>query len=211
MSIDLIVSALDTTRFYTVCGGKDEELLQRVLKAKGVEIASHDEYFRDWVGPDKYQSLRVAIRQIISGTIDGGLEPLFQFEHAAAMIADVVGMPLESEILMDAKEAFWMEVNQTIDEYRDALGKVTEWLTLEEVLTRGPLLDIPLSPIRLGTGFLTPDEVSAHDAALPPQLEIPVGCADQLTWPDEVLEALQAYREWIGTAAEHRLGLFFHH
>jgi hypothetical protein len=211
VSIDLVVSALDLSRFQSAQNSKDEELLQLVLTTKELEIASHDEYFRDWVAAGRYQSLGVAIRQIIYGTIDAALEPLFQFEHGASAIADVIGTRLETDVLMEAKEDFWEEVNIAIGECRKlSLVSATEWPTLDEVLTRGPLLDIPLASLRLGTGYLTASEVQNADSAIPQQVELPPEIMDPLTWPDDALEAVQGYRDWISTAAELGLGLFFH-
>lgn len=212
MSKDLLVTVLDLTRFERAVGSRDQELLRLVLGEKSPEIAAHDDYFRDWVEGGRYDSIALAITRIINGDLGAPLEPLFQFEHAAAMIADAMGIPLDSEALTEVKEDFWDEVNIAIQHCRTSLGLTGEiWPTLEDVLLRGPLLDIPLASIRLGSGYLTAVEARAADGALPASA---AGCRPELealTWPDEALDAVEAYREWIRAAADAGRGLYLHH
>jgi hypothetical protein len=212
MSVDLIVTALDLDRFRAAQGSRDVALLRHVLAAKETDIAKHDEYFQDEDTTGRYQPLGTAIQQIIYGTIDENLEPLFQFEHGAATIADVMGEVLDSDVLVEAKEDFWREVNILIRECRKASNHTAAgWPTLDAVLSRGPVLDVPLARLRLGTGHMTRREVRNVTALMPDRVEIPAAAAKRLTWPDQALEAVQGYRDWIRIAADRGLGLFFHH
>lgn len=211
MSQDLVVIAIDLDRFQAVFGSRDKRLLESVLTTKALEIAHHDEYFRDWVETGQYRSMREAIEQIVDGRPQRSFQPLFQFEHAAAMLADVMGEPLESDPFIEVKEDFWDEVNDTISECRSLtrIPSVT-WPTLDEALARGPLLDVPLDKVRLGTGYLKASEVQAASVAIPENALIPQGWLERLTWPEETLVAMQAYRDWIHVACERERGLFFH-
>ncbi len=202
---------LDLAKFKAIQGSKDEGLVNAIRQTREEEIRHHDDYFRDWVDGNSYSSLMVAVEQIVNGRVDSKLAPMFQFEHAAAIIADVVGHSLDADLLTEAKEAFWDEVDLMIKKYRSkAHIKKSIWPTLREILNRGPLLDIPLDTrTRLGTGYLTASEVQkANDVVNNIDLEVGIGL--NLTWPEEAQEAVESYRGWIRTAYTSGLALFFH-
>lgn len=211
MSIDLFVTMLDFDRFRAVYGSKDKCLLRSIVAANRDAIGRHDDYFRDCVGGGRYSSIEVALQQIIDGTVDRCLEPRFQFEHAVAMIADSMGKPLESEVLMEVKESFWREVNVVLRRCRST-SQVPEgvWPTLDDVLKRGPFLNIPLHRMRLGSGYLTANEVRRADEAVLDEVAVGDSALNGLTWPDRALEAVEAYRSWIRAAAAERHDLYFH-
>jgi hypothetical protein len=212
MSRDLYVSKLDLEKFRAVQGSGDEELLRRLLEDKRVEIEQLDRHFRELTAPHPYVPLAVALEQIINGRIDEGSTPRFPFESAAALIADHLGEPLENTWLFEAKESFWREVDLVIRKRRRAAGvPKSVWPAFHELLERGPLLAVPLDPeLPLGTGYLTASEVQeAASATERVDLEDAEGL-DDLTWPEEALEAAWEYRGWLREASADGRGLFFH-
>jgi hypothetical protein len=212
MSRDLHISMLDLERLRIVQGGGDKKLLQMILEEKRFQIECDDEHFRNLTAPDPYTPLATALQQIIDGRIDEHLTPRFQFNHAASLIADFLGEPLETTWLSEAKEAFWHDVDVVIQRRRDA-GHILEfvWPTLDELLGRGPLLDVPLDPeFPSRTGYLTAREVERAAVAVQRvDLENSDGLND-LRWSAEALDAAEEYRGWLRAAAANRLGLFFH-
>ena len=212
MSRDLYVCMIDLEKFKSVAGSGDRELLERVLHDRQDLIAAHDEDYRESWPLESYTPLSVALGQIITGTIDPGLTPRFQFEHAVALLADALGEPLETIAFLETRAPFWEEINRVIRQRsRAARLPDSDWPTLDELLERGPLLEVPIDPsLRLGTGYLTGGEIERAAAAVAcVDLESTEGL-DNLTWPEEALEAAEEYRGWLREAASRRLGLFFH-
>jgi hypothetical protein len=212
MSRDLYVLLLDLDKLKGVQGSGDRRLLKRILREKEAELLGYDECFRKDPALAPYAPLATAIEQIIIGPLQRQRTLHFQFEAAAAMIADILGKPLASEPLMEARERFWVEVDTVIRKKRTTAGlPKSGWPMLAEILKRGPLLKVPLDRrMRLGTGYLTAEEVrNAFAATGRSNLEDTQGL-DKLTWPDLAMEAVRQYQNWLRQAAAKKLGLFFH-
>jgi hypothetical protein len=211
MSRDLVVSMLDLGRFAAVFGSCDGALLEHILSSRREQIVAHDNYLRLWEDPVTYTSLTVAIEQIIDGDVEHTLEPLFQFEHAAGLIAEVLGEPLESDFLSGASEDFWDEVDAVVEGYRrvHSIPPTVLW-TVGKLIERGPYLDVPIDPgMRVGSGYLTADEVGRTAAALSDQ-HFTADVAERLEWTDDAVDAAEQYRSWIFEAARRGLALFVH-
>src|SRR5216684_1195198 len=103
MSLDLYVCALDLDKFRAVLGSGDRKLLGRVTTKMRAEIESYDNYF---LGSEAgTQPLALVIAKVIDGELDS-TPCRFQFEGAAAMIADAMGKSLPVVTLREAKGAF---------------------------------------------------------------------------------------------------------
>lgn len=210
MSRDLFVCAIDLDRLNAVYGSEDQKLLRKILRTCKQQIADHDEYWEREMSP--YLSLSVAIQQIINGEIDTQAQPRFQFEHAVNFIADTLGESLDSEVLMESNPDFWDEIDFLIKCLRRQRHiPKSEWPTLDEILNRGPFLKVPLDrKMRLGSGYLTASEVqNANEKVQCVEME-DYEDLEKLTWPTEVCDAVQQYKDWIQKAARKKLGLFFH-
>jgi hypothetical protein len=200
---------LDLEKFRAVQGSGDRSLLREITTKARAEIENYDRQFLESEGGA--QPLAEVIAQIIDGRLDPDT-PRFQFEGAAAMIADAMGEPLPVESLREARGAFCDEVDDLIAALRDVnrIGKTT-LLPIGRVLERGPLLKVPLDPkMGLGTGYLTGPEVNRATRALARvDLDQPVG-GKRLTWPELANDAVKEYRAWLRSASTHALGLFMH-
>jgi hypothetical protein len=211
MSRDLVVSMLDLGRFAAVLGSRDRPLLDHILSSRREQIVAHDDYLKLWEDPATYTSLTGAIERIFDGRVEHTFEPLFQFEHAAGLIADVLGEPLESDLLSGASEDFWEEVDAVLEGYRQvhSIPPAVLW-TLRELIARGPYLEVPIDAgMRVGSGYLTADEVGRTAAALRDQ-DFTADVAQRLEWPDEAVEGAEQYRDWIFQAARRGFALFMH-
>lgn len=199
MSMTLTVIALDLGRFRAAQGSRDADLLHRVLAKKRDTLDDHDRYFRDRLQLRPYTPLATAMEQIVNGEVDTHLRPLFQFEHAAAILAGVLGEALDADWFAEVRSGFLAAV--------DAVVRVAgpAWPALRDVLCRGPLLDVPLDPaMPLGTGYLTADEVQVAAAAAE-RIDL-----DELAGSDVAAEAAAQYRDWLREARGIEQDLFFH-
>ena len=213
MSSDLHVSALDLNQLRALQGSGDEALLASILERNHDYLMDHNEYFRGFPGVQRYTPLAEAVKQIVRGQIDPDLTPRFQFEHAAALLADSLGEQLDASLFAECTPAFWDEVDTVIGRRLVAAGQPEEaWPALAQILERGPYLDIPLDPPwRLGSGYLTASEVSAAaKAAEACELAEPDETLEDLKWAEEALEATSQYRDWLRHAAATGVGLYFH-
>lgn len=207
MSVSLHVLLLDLAKFKAIQGSGDHRLLRKILREKKEDSADQDEF----LSSDDL-TVAEAIGHVIDGKIDPKARPLFQYEHAAAVIADTIGEVLDSGPLEAGRTDFWDEVDQVI---RTRLRKVrapkSAWPGLSELLDRGPLLKIPVDRENpLGTGFLTAREVvRALRISETFDLESREGLG-KLRWPQEALEGACFYRGWLKFAGRRGLGLFFH-
>lgn len=212
MSQDLHVCMLDIDAFRTVQGSGDQALLRSVLKSKRKRIERHDDYFRKIVKLEPYTPLTVAVRQIVDGAIDKALEPTFQFEHAATLLADAQGTPLEAGLFMETKAEFNAEIDRAVRELREAKKiKAGDWPELCKILQRGPLLNVPLDErMRLGSGYLTAEEAARAASAIDGTAFGVLAHGADYTWPDLALQAVLQYAGWLGAACAAKAGLFFH-
>jgi hypothetical protein len=210
VSISLYVAMLDLEEFRAVQGSCDRALLQNVLRKKKEEIADRDEFLSGDYEP--HLSVAEAIHQIIDGHIDRKAQPLCQFEHAAALIADTLGETLDPGPFAASRTEFWDEVNTVIRrKLRRAGARESAWPRLPEVLARGPLLRVPLDRENpLGTGYLTARQVvRAWRAGEALNLEI-ADAVGKLRWPEDTLEGARCYRLWFKAATAKGFGLFLH-
>ena len=202
---------LDLDRFGAISGSWDRRLLNRILTRRSDEIASHDAYLISLEDPATYTSLKAAIERIFEGRVDDTLTPRFQFEHAASLIAEELGEPLETDLWTDAKEDFWTEVDAVVAAFRRAHAIATSVLwTPGELIERGPYLEVPIdAEMRVGSGYLTTDEVGRASAAVR-HFVFTADVGQGLDWPDEAVDAAEEYSAWITEAARRGLGLFVH-
>jgi hypothetical protein len=210
MSQDLFVCTLDLDILHTIYGSGNQKLLRKILRARKQQIADHDDYWGKQMSP--YLPLSAAIQQIIAGEIDTQVQPLFQFEHAVALIADTLGEALNSDVFLEISADFWSEIDCLLKCLRrqEHIPKLV-WPTLDELLKRGPFLKVPLDrKMPLGTGYLTASEVQKASEKV--RGVEPEKCMnlEELIWPDEASEAVRIYHDWIREAAKKKLGLFFH-
>jgi hypothetical protein len=213
MSRNLYVSALDLEKFRSVQGSRDEALLDSALDRNRELIVEHDRYFRTFPGITRYTPLAEALAQIVRGEVDRTLSPLFQFEHAAALLADFLGERLDADQFVESAPALWDEVDAVIRRRLLAASQADfAWPTLAGVLKRGSCLNIPIDPAwPLGSGYLTADEVrTATPTAVACDLETLDDTLDDLQWPEEALDAATQYRSWLLQAAAKGVGLYFH-
>jgi hypothetical protein len=204
---------LDIERFRSLQGSNDDALLASVLDRSRDLIARHDEYFRGFPDVVRYAPLAEAIEQILRGKIDSGLTPLFQFEHAAALLADTLGERLDAGLFSECAPAFWDEVDTVIRRRLSAAGHPeSAWPPLSKILERGPCLEIPLDPRwPLGSGFLDAGAVrTAAEVSETLDLEDQDGTTEDLEWPEEALDASRQFRGWLRRAAGKGSGLYFH-
>src|ERR1700760_4362453 len=189
MSRDLYVYSLDLERLRSLQGSRDLDFLNRLLEIKKERIQKHDDYFRQVLDMDSLFPLQKALEQIICNQIDDGVVPLFQFEHAVALLASSLGKPLGSELMLDVKSALWDEVDSTVRIKLRMAGLAESALpTFGEILKRGPLLEIPIDPdLPLGSGYLWKDEVQ-HYVRIAEAVDVDDTFGlEELTWPDEAL------------------------
>lgn len=213
MSRDLYVSALDPEQLRALQGSGNQALLASLLDDNRDRVSDHDEYFRTFPGVARYVPLAEALGQIVYGRVNRDLTPIFQFEHAAALLADSLGERLPANLFAECTPAFLDEVDVVIRRRLITAGQSdTAWPALAEILKRGPCLDIPLDPQwPLGSGYLKADEVcTAAKAAGVCALEDLDDALNDLQWPEEALDAANQYRSWLCRAAAKRVGLYFH-
>jgi len=209
MSLDLYVCALDLEAFGAVSGSRSRALLDRVAATMKLELHGYDRYF---VGQQAgVRPLLAVIEQIINGQLDAGT-PVFQLEAAAAMIADTMGNALPVETLREAKGDFVDDVNHMLVALREDNGIASQSLaTLDEILARGPYLDIPLdAKMRLGSGYWSASEVAITSAALTARPLKWRAKTKRMRWPELAREAVNEYFGWIDAAARIGRGLFMH-
>jgi hypothetical protein len=212
MSRNLYVYRIDLEQFGAIAGSRDKPFLHRILDQKRDEITFHDKYFGSAAGHGSYTPLARALEHLIDGTIDRDIRPLFQYEHAAVLIAAAIGESLDSDVLMESSPAFCQEVDRVIEKRGRASGvSPAQWPRLAKLLERGPYLKVPLdTKMRLGTGYVTKEEAKrARKATVKVDLESLAGM-EEFHWPQQALEAAQAYREWLLRADEGGRGLFLH-
>ena len=211
MSLSLYVYRLDFDGYLSAQRSGDAALAARVLAEHAELVAEHDaEYRTRFAAP--YLTLSDAVRQIILGGVDPAARPLFQYEHAAVLIAATLGDPLDAGPLNESHASLWGEADALLLRLLARAGLGSDALTPpSHLLSRGPALDVPLDPVNpLGTGYLTPEEVR-NGRAVFSQL----GVTDQSETEEdegdeEVLEAILAYSGWLAGAEAAGRGLFFH-
>lgn len=209
MSLDLYVCAIDLMKFCAVFGTGDRKLFNCITSKRRAEIVSYDNYF---LGSEpSVKPIESVIKQIIDGKLDPDT-PKFQYEGAAAIIADVIGEPLPVETLREAKAAFCDEVDRVIIAVRDSNRIAARTLpSIGEILLRGPLLKVPLDPkMRLGIGYLTIHEVNRACTALT-RANLKRGLeGSHLKWRALTQEGVAEYRKWLTSAVERKRALFLH-
>lgn len=207
MSQDLYVCAIDLAKFRAVLGSGDQDLVRHVITKMHREIQGYDQYF---LGEPGVLPLGLVITRVIHGDLTSPCP--FQFEGAAAIIADAMGTPLPVTTLREAKAAFCTEVDGLLVAVRQ-LNRISAAAlpSIGEILERGPFLPIPLDPARrLGTGYLAAREVArAVRVMTRERLKWPVD-GRRREWRGLAREALREYGEWLAAAAELRAGLFIH-
>lgn len=212
MSRDLYVAALDLDAFRRVQGSRDAALVERVRAEKARMIEAADDFFRRSTCAHDLAVL-AALARIVDGAVTRASKPEPQYEHAAALLADTLGEAVDNELVREAVPDFYVPVDSAIRQRTRAAGLPrAAWPALEEVMGRGPLLDIPLDgTCRLGTGYLTHVEIAA---ALETAEQVELGDPASLQgvrWPEEALEIASAYRDWLRAADRRSVGLFLHY
>jgi hypothetical protein len=209
VSTDLAVYQLDLVSLRAVQGGQDWSLAERVLSENAARIHQHDRFYQSKYQP--YWPLGEAVAAIVSGKVDSRKQPLFQFEHAAALIAATLGDPLDAGVFMESTSTLWSDVEALLEERLSRAGEPTTLAqTLDSLLDRGPYLDVPIDQINpLGTGYLLADEVNGWRAAFA-KMDLDETGVETLPTGVVALEALRTVRDWLDAAAHSRQGLFFH-
>lgn len=210
MSLNLSVYKLEIPRLRAVQGSSDRVLLLRVIDENRELIEQHDQFYRS--GAARYLSLADAVGQIIEGVVDEQAEPLFQFEHAAALIAGTLGEVLDPGLLRESHPELWEDADTFLQDQLVKAGFAqSAFLSLESLLSRGPVLEIPIDPLNpLGSGYLTGEEVQQ---ALEVFGSIDLGddgALGTLLYDEEALDVVRSYSSWIADAARDALGLYFH-
>ncbi len=212
MSVDIYVSMLNLQKFQAIERSNDRELLRKIKNDHEKDIIDRDEYFRNILSIEPYLPLNVAIEQIIFGQSYRKISPCFQYEHAAAIIADTMGEHLDTASFQECNRDFLEEVELLI---RNGLSVAnlpeSGWPVMSTILERGPLLKIPMDPeMQLGTGYLTDKEVQKI-AGVANKVDLEKVCLlATLSWSEDSLQAVKDYRRWLRIAEKKRLGLFFH-
>lgn len=210
MSLDLYVYKLDIAQLRAVQGSGNRALLERVLSEQRELIEEQHETVQEEAVP--HLRLGDALEQIIQGKIDETLRPLFQYEHAAALIAATLGDPLDPGLLRESHGVLWGEADVVLHDRLRRAGFPSSVLPpINHLLDRGPALDVPIDPLNpLGTGYLLTEEVKkAHDVFKKLDLEDD-SYPSHVTLGDEALEVVQTYSGWVAAAVAADLGLFFH-
>src|SRR5262249_11716990 len=103
------------------------------------------------------------------------------------------------------------EVDTVVAGYRQVYSiPATVLWTPGELIERGPYLDVPIdAAMRVGSGYLTADEVGRAAAALR-DLDFTADVGRRLEWLDEAVKGAEQYRAWILEAARRGLALFMH-
>lgn len=185
-------------------------MAERVLSENAARIHEHDKFYQNKYQP--YYPLGEAVTAIVAGKVDSRNKPLFQFEHAAALIAATLGDPLDAGAFMESTSTLWSDVEALLEERLSRAGEPTTLAqTLDSLLDRGPYLDVPIDQLNpLGTGYLLADEVNRWRAAFAKMdLDDETG-VETLATGIVALEALRTVRDWLDAAAHGRQGLFFH-
>lgn len=182
----------------------------RVVDENRELIAEHDQFYQG--GLAHYLPLAKAVGQIIDNKVDLHAEPLFQYEHAAALIAATLGETLDPGMLRESHPDLWQDADTLL---RDRLAKAgleqSALLSLDSLLSRGSALEIPLDPLNpLGSGYLTSEEVQQAREAfgridLNDESEL-----EGLLFGEDALEVARSYSSWIAEAASDGIGLYFH-
>jgi hypothetical protein len=212
MSLNLYVYRLDIERFCAVQGSGDKDLLSRVMADNQAQIREYDAACRERF--KNYLPLADAVERIIEGTVDDQVEPLSQYEQAAAIIAATLGDLLDSSALMESSPALWEEADLVLQDYLRRSGQPESALPLiDYLLSRGPALDVPIDPVDpLGTGYLSGEEALAAKLVFD-RINLPTDDEDEMEISDlraGAIEAVRSYYGWIDEAASLGLGLFFH-
>jgi hypothetical protein len=213
MSQTLYISAIDLDRLVAVFGSDDTAMLDAVLRRAAVQTQRHDVYFATFPDVTVYRPLAEALEQIVRGAPDPHFSPLFQFEHAAALLADTLGKPLDAECFKETSPSFSDDVDELISAaVKEAGQQEAVWPSLASVFRRGTCFDIPLDQKwPLGSGYLTGSEVeSAAAVAEACDLAAAAGILQDLRWPDDTVSAAEQYVDWLRHAAVDRRGLYFH-
>jgi hypothetical protein len=210
MSRTLTAVAVDIDKLRKVPGSNDKRLLARVLAGQAEDIAFHDEFF----GKSKHHYLPIgqAIEQLIRGQMDGNATPLFQYEHALAMIAEVLGEVLDNDAFTDCHSDYWREINSAVRQVRKS-AKLSALVapTPDEALRRGSCVPIPLDRRNpLGTGHLEKAACAASAAALSTLDLTRLIDSGKLEYVEETEAALIQYTEWLKAASKSRRGLYLH-
>lgn len=213
MSRSLYVSSIAIDRLVAVFGSADTALLDRVKHDAAERLRRHDAYFATFPGVAVYHPLAEALELIVRGKPDPRFTPLFQFEHAAAVLADTLGEPLDSDLFQECSPSFWDDVDEAIGRALAATRQSSgSWPAIAALLARGSCLPIPRDPAwPLGSGFLRHDEVARAAAAADAcDLDALATVIQDLNYPDDTIAALEQYREWLRHAAEAGRGLYLH-
>ena len=206
----LNVYKLDLDQFRAIQGSGYSDLIEQVLEKNHDLIEEHDKIHSGCF--TQYLTLAEAIRQIIGGKINKSAVPLFQYEHAAALIAATIGEPLDPGLLREGKPVLWEEADIVL---RDRLRREglpeSAFPSIDHLFDRGPLLEVPIDLLNpLGTGYLTAEEVrQAKELIRSLNLDDKIGL-ECLSSGEEALDVLRSYCSWIIDAAETGHSLFFH-
>jgi hypothetical protein len=207
MSASLHAYTIQTRAFREVVGSRDDQLLTRILREHRAWLSEHDAYLKGYITVTPFLTLAEALSQILAGSIDDHASPLFQYEHAAALIAATIGTRLDDECFEETNPILWDEVDEVL---RLGIGEVSFEVTIASLLARGPLLEIPLdSSRRLGTGYLLENEACAAAASASNPSEESIEQLE-LCWPDDAYDGAMLFRSWLMTAAQSGRGLFIH-
>ena len=211
MSRNLWVSAIDLDMLKGAAGSRRTDLFDAVMASRRDVISLHDRRWkRMYPG---YTPIEAALRRVIDGAITTDLVPLFQYEHAVALLADTLGTPLDASAFNEAAATLYRDVEALVRAaVRDTGPPEHACFSVDEVLRLGPPIPVPLDPeMPLGSGYMTRDEVSACRRALGgADLERVARRIPELTWPREALEGALQYKRWMEDADRRSFGLFLH-
>lgn len=211
MSLSLHVYRLDFDGYLSAQRSGDAALAARVLAEHAGLIAEHDAEYRPRFAPP-YLTLSDAVRQIILGGVEPAARPLFQYEHAAVLIAATLGDPLGAGPLNESHASLWEEADALLPRLLARAGLAPDALTPPgHLLSRGPGLDVPLDPLNpLGTGYLMPEEVRRGCGVFSRLALTDESATASDEEDEEVLEVILTYSGWLAEAEAVGRGLFFH-